>query len=295
MLTVEDIVNIALEHKDDFRADINEFELRPNGVMFGIKPRLMGVINLSKDSWYRESVCSTAKTAIKRGEILSAQGAALVDIGAESTLPKAVLANAKTQLDLVLPVLKGLVKSKISVSVETYNPQVAKECLQAGAAIINLTGGKYASTIYDEIAKQDAGLILCYLQGVNVRDVSNFNTEDDPIPMLEDYFGKEIENAQSAGVSKIFIDPGLGFYYKNLIDGEKRVRHQIKVFLNTFRLRRLGWPVCHALPHAFDYFGEEIRSAESLFAVLAALSKTSLFRTHEVPKVKAVLDTLNTY
>ncbi len=295
MLTVEDIVNIALEHKDDFRADINEFELRPNGVMFGIKPRLMGVINLSKDSWYRESVCSTAKTAIKRGEILSAQGAALVDIGAESTLPKSVLANAKTQLDLVLPVLKGLVKSKISVSVETYNPQVAKECLQAGAAIINLTGGKYASTIYDEIAKQDAGLILCYLQGVNVRDVSNFNTEDDPIPMLEDYFGKEIENAQSAGVSKIFIDPGLGFYYKNLIDGEKRVRHQIKVFLNTFRLRRLGWPVCHALPHAFDYFGEEIRSAESLFAVLAALSKTSLFRTHEVPKVKAVLDTLNTY
>tara|TARA_B100001123_G_C15302070_1_gene1021384 strand:+ start:570 stop:1457 length:888 start_codon:yes stop_codon:yes gene_type:complete len=295
VLTVEDIVNIALEHKDDFRADINEFELRPNGVMFGIKPRLMGVINLSKDSWYRESVCSTAKTAIKRGEILSAQGAALVDIGAESTLPKSVLANAKTQLDLVLPVLKGLVKSKISVSVETYNPQVAKECLQAGAAIINLTGGKYASTIYDEIAKQDAGLILCYLQGVNVRDVSNFNTEDDPIPMLEDYFGKEIENAQSAGVSKIFIDPGLGFYYKNLIDGEKRVRHQIKVFLNTFRLRRLGWPVCHALPHAFDYFGEEIRSAESLFAVLAALSKTSLFRTHEVPKVKAVLDTLNTY
>ena len=66
----------------------------------------------------------------------------------------------------------------------------------------------------------------------------------------------------------------------------------MKVFLNTFRLRQLGWPVCHALPHAFEYFGEEVRTAESFFAVLAALGKTSLFRTHEVPKVRAVLETL---
>ena len=69
----------------------------------------------------------------------------------------------------------------------------------------------------------------------------------------------------------------------------------MEVFLNTFRLRKLGWPVCHALPHAFDYFGEEVRSAEAFFAILASLGKTSLFRTHEVPRVKAVLDTLKAY
>ena len=69
----------------------------------------------------------------------------------------------------------------------------------------------------------------------------------------------------------------------------------MKVFLNTFRLRALGFPVCHALPHAFEYFGEEVRSAELFFAVLAALGKTDLFRTHEVPRTKAVLDTLRVY
>jgi dihydropteroate synthase len=69
----------------------------------------------------------------------------------------------------------------------------------------------------------------------------------------------------------------------------------MKTFLTTFRLRKLGFPVCHALPHAFEYFGEEVRSAESFFAVLAALGKTDLFRTHEVPKVKAVLDTLHSF
>jgi hypothetical protein len=69
----------------------------------------------------------------------------------------------------------------------------------------------------------------------------------------------------------------------------------MKVFLNTFRLRTLGFPICHALPHAFECFREEVRSAEPFFAVLAALGKTDLFRTHEVPKVRAVLDTLAIY
>jgi hypothetical protein len=87
----------------------------------------------------------------------------------------------------------------------------------------------------------------------------------------------------------------MGFYYRNLQDSATRVRHQMRVFLNTFRLRALGFPVCHALPHAFEYFGEEVRSAEPFFAVLAALGKTDLFRTHEVPRTRAVLQTLGIY
>jgi hypothetical protein len=69
----------------------------------------------------------------------------------------------------------------------------------------------------------------------------------------------------------------------------------MRVFLNSFRLRTLGFPVCHALPHAFEYFGEEVRCAEPFFAVLAALGKTDLFRTHEVARTRAVLDTLRIY
>jgi len=69
----------------------------------------------------------------------------------------------------------------------------------------------------------------------------------------------------------------------------------MRMFLNSFRLRHLGWPVCHALPHAFEFFREEVRSAEPFFAVLAALGGTDLFRTHEVSRIKAVLDTLAAY
>ena len=113
--------------------------------------------------------------------------------------------------------------------------------------------------------------------------------------MMREYFSREIERATAAGVERIFIDPGLGFYYRNLQDSARRIRHQMTMFLHTFRLRTFGFPVCHALPHAFEYFREEVRSAESFFAVLAALGKTDLFRTHEVRRVRAVLDALRTY
>ena len=110
--------------------------------------------------------------------------------------------------------------------------------------------------------------------------------------MMEEYFAKQIGIATRNGVEKIFIDPGLGFYYRNLQDSAVRVRHQMNIFLNTFRLRALGFPVCHALPHAFEFFREEVRCAEPFFAVLAALGKTDLFRTHEVSRVRAVLETM---
>jgi hypothetical protein len=80
-----------------------------------------------------------------------------------------------------------------------------------------------------------------------------------------------------------------------LQDSALRVRHQLKIFLNTFRLRALGFPVCHALPHAFEFFREEVRCAEPFFTVLAALGRTDLFRTHEVSRVRAVLETLKVF
>ncbi len=73
---------------------------------------------------------------------------------------------------------------------------------------------------------------------------------------MRDYFSRQIEIAQRNGVEKIFLDPGLGFYYRNLQDSAVRVRHQMNIFLNTFRLRALGFPICHALPHAFEFFGD---------------------------------------
>jgi dihydropteroate synthase len=96
------------------------------------------------------------------------------------------------------------------------------------------------------------------------------------------------------GVDRVVIDPGMGFYYGNLTDPQTRLRHQARVITNTFRLRRLGLPVCHALPHAFDTFEDQFRTAEGFFAILAMLGGTSMLRTHEVPQVRAVARAMQT-
>ncbi|KAB8330790.1 dihydropteroate synthase [Scytonema tolypothrichoides VB-61278] len=293
MLTLEDLYAIHEHYKDALNAKVEEFTIGNKNFNFNSKKAILGVINLSSDSWYRESVCLSSEQAIRRGLVLNAQGADIVDIGAESTLEKAERVEDVRQQSQILPVLEALNQEGILTSIETYYPEVARECLRVGANVINLTGPEKSEEIYQAVSEFDAGVIICYVQGKNVREVGDFDFGDDPTDLMYDYFAKEIDTATKYDIRKIFVDPGLGFYYKNLQDSSLRIRYQMRTFLNTFRLRKLGFPVCHALPHAFECFGEEVRSAEPFFAVLAALGKTDLFRTHEVPKTKAVLDTLS--
>ena len=295
MLTIEHLTGLLEQNRAGASARVKKFSLGGKIFHFNSSPAIMGVVNLSADSWYRESVCLSADSAIQRGKVLAAQGAQIIDVGAESTLAHAARAGSATQKSKLIPVITALRKEKILVSVETYSPAVTRASLAAGANILNLTGTAGSKEIFKLVADHDAAVIICYVAGKNVREVGDFHLSADPIPMLREFFARQIELAQKCGVEKIFLDPGLGFYYRNLRDSAVRVRHQMNVFLNTFRLRKLGFPICHALPHAFEFFGEEVRCAEPFFAVLAALGKTDLFRTHEVPRIKAVLDTLKKF
>jgi dihydropteroate synthase len=295
MLTLEYLGELLEKYREAARARVREFSIGGEAFAFNSQPEIMGVVNLSPDSWYRESVCLSAERAIERGRVLHAQGARIIDVGAESSLAHAARVDDAGQTGRLLPVMKGLRAAGILVSVETYQPAVTRACLEAGANVLNLTGTAGSEELYRMVAAHDAAVIICHVQGKNVREAGDFDLKGDATGMMEEYFARQIETATRNGVERIIIDPGLGFYYRNLQDSAVRVRHQMTVFLNTFRLRRLGFPVCHALPHAFEYFGAEVRSAEPFFAVLAALGKTDLFRTHEVPRVKAVLETLRAF
>jgi dihydropteroate synthase len=295
VLTLEQLAELLEKNRAAASARVKEFSIGGREFNFNSRPAIMGVINLSPDSWYRESVCLTAEAAVQRGQVLTAQGADIVDVGAESTLAHAARLDDAAQNSKLLPVIKELRTANILVSVETYSPAVTHACLKAGANILNLTGTAGTEELYRQVTAHDAAVIICYVQGKNVREVGDFDFSADPIKMMREYFAQQIEIAQHNGVEKIFLDPGLGFYYRNLQDSAVRVRHQMTVFLNTFRLRALGFPICHALPHAFEFFRDEVRCAEPFFAVLAALGKTDLFRTHEVPRIKAVLETLKVF
>jgi dihydropteroate synthase len=192
-----------------------------------------------------------------------------------------------------VPVVKELASQGIVVSVETYDPVVARSCLEAGALMLNYSGGLASDdSVFPIAAEHQATVILCYVEGESSRDVSAKSIDEDPIPGMLDYFNRRVEHARSAGVERIVIDPGIGFSHAGSVSAGVRTHYQARALLNTFRLRRIGLPICHALPHAFSIFEDEFRTAEGFFAVLAHLGGTGIYRTHEVPRIRATLAAL---
>jgi dihydropteroate synthase len=293
MLDLTTLARLAAEHPDALTEPVSP--VRIAGVLRDLdaEPLIMGVVNLSRDSTYRDSVAVSPESAIRRARVMHAQGAGLVDLGAESSTLRAARVGESDQAAALVPVIEALVDDCVPISVEAYSPRVVAECLKAGASVVNLTGATELERIYELAAAHDAAVVMCFVAGANVREVGDVTLDGDPIPGLIDHFEERINHARAHGVENLIIDPGLGFYYGNLTDPTVRARHQTHVLLNSFRLRVLGVPICQALPHAFDLFEEEFRTAEGIFAVIAALGRVNVYRTHEVARVRATLRALD--
>ncbi|WP_310964951.1 dihydropteroate synthase [Nocardioides terrisoli] len=292
MISLRALARLAQEHGPDLDLPVAPFRVGDRLVDTDAEPVLMGTVNLSPDSTYRESVALSTESAIRKARVQIAQGAHLVDIGAESSTLRAARVEPSHQAAALVPVIEALAAEGIVVSVEAYDVDVVEAGLKAGARVVNLTGSADDEAVFETVARHGASLVLCQVTGANVREVVDAPVASDPFPSMLDHFGPRIELARRRGVEHLAVDPGLGFYYGNLTEPMVRLRYQTSVILSTFRLRRLGLPVCHALPHAFMLFEDEFRTAESFFAVLAALGGTGVLRTHEVPRVRAVIDAL---
>src|SRR5262245_19938214 len=148
MLTLEHLAELLENNPAAAKNPVQEFAIGKKFFPFNTQAAIMGVINLSSDSWYRESVCLTEDRAIQRGKALAAQGADIIDVGAESTLAHAARVDDAMQHTKLLPVLKALRSENILVSVETYSPQVTRACLEDGANVLNLTAADNTQEMY---------------------------------------------------------------------------------------------------------------------------------------------------
>lgn len=294
MIDLAALARLAADHADDLDAPVAPLRIAGQQFDTDERPILMGVVNLSRDSSYRESVAVSTDSAIRKARVQAAAGADLIDIGAESSRAGAARTDVAAQRTLLRPVVEQLTADGISVSVESYQQAVAEAGLAAGAKVLNLTGSDDDERMFTLAARYDATVVLCHVLGPHARALTGEDVDPDPIPRMLDLFGERIARARELGVPGIAIDPGLGFGF-HLDDQRARARHQATALLNTFRLRRLGVPICHAMPHAFDIFEDQFRSAEGVFAVLAHLGGTGIYRTHEIPLVRSVLDAMHTF
>lgn len=254
---------------------------------------IMGIVNLSPDSTYQHSVARTHGAAMRLARIAWAQGAAVVDLGAESTNAGAQRVSSADQLRRLLPVVASCSEEGIAVSIETYDPDVAGPCLAEGAVMVNMTGQARERDMYDVVAEHSASVVMCFTAGPDARAMGHATVDRDPVPDMIDHFAERVSMAASHGVREIVLDPGMGFYYANLTNPVARLRYQTRVLLQSQRIGSLGLPLCQTLGHGFAVFEEEYRAAEGVFAVLAYLGGAALLRTHEVPLVRGCVSLMN--
>jgi len=158
---------------------------------------------------------------------------------------------------------------------------VTRASLAAGASILNLTARADHSP-FTAWSPLTAAVIICFMAGNHVREVGDFDLRADPIPLLHDFFARQIELA-SAAAWKYLLDPGSLLLPQPA--GQLRARAPSdESFLNTFRLRDLGFPLPGAAA-CLEFFREEVRSAEPFFALLAALGKR-LVPHARVPRIR---------
>lgn len=296
MIDLRALAALVERHGDDLDLPVTPFRVGEREIDTDARPALMGIVNLSQDSWYRESIAADRADAVRRAKVQAAQGADFVDLGAESVVTTTARVAADEQTAQLAPVIAELTEAGVDTSVESYHPSTVEACLAAGARVVNLTGSVDDEAVFSLAAAHGASVVLCHIAGANARDLDEQRDyDDDPVPAMLDHFGPRVELAQRLGVASVAVDPGVGFTTPWLTSVEQRARFQSMALLHSFRLRSLGVPVCHALPAAMHIFGEEVRIAEPFFAVLASLGRTGVVRTHEIPRIRAVTEALATF
>ena len=212
MLTLSALTALAAAHADELDQPVAPLRIGAQAYDTDSSPVIMGTVNLSRDSTYRESVAIDGDSAIRKARVMAAQGAHFIDIGAESSTAKAARVTADDQITALVPVIEQLTADGIDVSAETYEPKVVRACLQAGAKVLNLTGSANQAEMFELAAEFNATVILCYVKGDNVREITDVTLDADPFPGIRDHFAERIAIANAAGVDRIAIDPGMGFY-----------------------------------------------------------------------------------
>ena len=199
-------------------------------------PKVMGIVNVTPDSFSDGSQHGNLTSALKHCELLLKQGADILDIGGESTRPGAQEVSLKEELQRILPVVKEAVRLDVPISVDTYKPKVMQAVLEAGADIINDIWALRQKGALDVIAKHGGcGVCLMHMHAQPL-DMQVYPMEGLAVPTVVAFLLKRVQAILALGVSKerIALDPGVGF--------GKTVAQNFELLAHQKQLSALGYP-----------------------------------------------------
>ncbi len=254
------------------------------------EPVVMGVLNITPDSFSDGGRFLERDAALRRLEELREQGADIIDIGGESTRPGAVPVSADEELRRVMPAVEAGVELGVPISIDTTKSAVARAALDAGAEIVNdVSGLRLDRGVADLAAECGAGLALMHMRG-EPRTMQEDIDYDDLFGEIEAELRDSVQRALDAGCSpeQLVVDPGIGF--------GKTAEQNLVLIARLERLAALGCPVLIG-PSRKSFIGkilglpvQERVEATIAACVIALLGGARIFRVHDVAEVRRALE-----
>jgi dihydropteroate synthase len=200
-------------------------------------PGVMGILNLSPDSFYDGGRYSNEKEILNQVEKLLGEGSLMIDVGASSSRPGAIRISAQEESELLLPAVKSIVSEfpEALLSIDTCYSEVAASCVDLGAAIINdISGGAFDAKMIETVAALKVPYVLMHMQG-EPETMQKNPTYNNIVQDVMDYMSAKIAQLKNHGVHDIIIDPGFGF--------GKTLKHNFELVNALSEFRMLGFPV----------------------------------------------------
>lgn len=252
------------------------------------RPLLMGIVNLTPDSFSGDGCASDTTRAIEHARQQLLAGADILDIGAESTRPGAQPTSLDEELRRLVPVLKEVCTWGMPISVDTYKPEVMRSALMYGASMINDITGMSDPLALDVVAQSDCGICLMHMKGVP-GSMQQAPVYDDVVAEVKGLLAQRLAECFAAGIrlERIVLDPGFGF--------GKTLDHNLALFraLSVMNISDLPWLVGVSRKSMLGGItgrptGERM-PASLAAALLAAQKGAKILRVHDVAATRDVL------
>ncbi len=253
------------------------------------KPRVMGIINTTPNSFYKGSRFQEKDAVLTQVEQFLQEGADFIDIGGHSTKPGAEWVPEAEERNRTIPFIEAILERfpDTFISIDTFRSTIAEESVQAGAAIINdVSGGNLDDTMFETVARLQVPYILMHMQG-NPQTMQQNPTYDDVTQEIIRELSSKIENLKKRHLPDVIVDPGFGF--------GKTLGHNYQLLRQLYVFRELGLPLLVGLSRksmikkTLNIPPEEGGNATTVLNTLALEQGAQILRVHDVkPAVEAV-------
>jgi len=255
-------------------------------------PQIMGILNLTPDSFYEASRHSNIESAIAQANLFIQEGASIIDIGAQSTRPGAQMEGAEIEIQRLIPYIKAIHQAypKQLISVDTFHASVAEAALKAGAHIINdISCGGFDENILTVVAKNNAGYIGMHLTG-GMNSMHKVEPREDIIVTVIRYFEAKKKLLSKYGIEHWVIDPGFGF--------GKTVEENFTIVKKINELKILELPILlgasrkSSLYKTLGIESKDALNATTIVNTVGLLKGADILRVHDVKEAAEIIKLL---